>query len=37
MKIISGIIENETAASSQTGSVFTPTPQSPRDMMRRGF
>jgi HlyD family secretion protein len=37
MKIISGIIENETAASSQTGNVFAPTPQSPRDMMRRGF
>lgn len=36
MKIISGIVEDEAAAT--TGSnPFNPTPPSPRDMMRRGF
>jgi len=36
MKIISGIVEDEAAATSNNN-PFNPTPPSPRDMMRRGF
>lgn len=36
MKIITGVVE-ETDGTSSSGSVFNPTPPSPRDMMRRGF